>query len=176
MNSIQENLANMSKSGKMLMLKVANRHLPDTFWDIYLPNEMWNEIFAYVGGVERHPVAKLFWDRMLLKNRVKICLRDSERIWKQFYIMCEYFEDEICLDNAHSMLSRFSEDGYKYSLSNYEKEQECFYLRDDNILENGFCYEKNDDNDIISISCDKNHKLGKKVFYLFIEDVIINPL
>jgi hypothetical protein len=115
MNPIQENLANMSESGKMLMLKVANRHLPDTFWNISLPNEMWNEIFAYV-GVGRHPVANLFWERIYLRN--------SEYIWERSYRNSGYFEgDDIHLDNAHSLRSRFSEDGYKNSLSNYERDR-----------------------------------------------------
>jgi hypothetical protein len=158
---------NLIESSKMLMLKVSNRHLPDTFWDIHLPNEMWNEIFAYVGGVGRHPVAKLFWERIYLRN--------SDYIWERFYRHSEedFESDDIRLDNALSLRSRFSEDGYKYSLSNYERETGCFLLNCKAILSNGYCYDTNDDNDIIWIKCDKNHKLGKNVFYYFIEDGII---
>jgi hypothetical protein len=54
------------------------------------------------------------------------------------------------------------------------KETGCLLLHCESILSAGYCYEKNDDNDIICITCDKwNHKLGKNKFYYFIEDGII---
>jgi hypothetical protein len=134
--------SNFSENGKMLMLREANRNLPDKFWEMHLPNEMWDNIFAYVG---MHPVATLLRERHIFEYI------DTER----------YPEVDLYRINMRYFNSRFSEDGCKYTLSKFEIETGLFHEDTSDEIKNellldGYCYDTNDD-DIIWIACNNNH-------------------